>query len=991
MPRRATPTIPPGLNIGVGGGGAERVGTPKLPPGLEGVRSATPKLPPGLFTAAGMGIEQNELGEEKRIEQIDGEGEEKGEKGEKGKEKVALTSMVPTTSDAKSDTNLTREKTQRMDARQEKPAETRLVEGARESQDVARADADVNADVEVAAASKAVERDPTPAESMASRKKGARQASVKVGKGKSAAMPGTPAKVVAKPKEVASVATPPEPTTRASPEKKVDAPVSASKRPHPGKLNLDTTPEVMKEEKKDTESPALPSASSKIDLQRTSRAPSLSATSLSSRPGTPLATAVATGSPLKRAVQPRTLRITAETPKAETPPPIPTSTAAASTPPLPALPNLPSLPAKIASRRTSIASLNAPGTPATERADTLSITSGLVSRANSPPPLGSGPSVGSVVGKKSRKKDKVKKEKEAAVEAIMQSKEEVREEIAPIMARKVKKKGAGGGGGGKVVRQLAPDTVKVKKETPEYVLEERYPQPKSEVKVESPSKGKAKSASPPVQVPATPPPKEEVKVVPEKEKTPPPPPPPPADELTAAAILQALDSTHQLALSTLNLLKPLTSQHELKKMGMDPFTSADLQNHIEQLRYELSKADEQLLKQGSAVRKDLGSPFQASKNRVSGRLLVTPIGRRLSCLTREEEDRYLELEKRRYSEKGYSRWGGGDVTSIPWQTTKIQKGKLQSMMGQEDILRALSVATESLEGALRDATNRPPAPARNDQNVNAHLAGHTLPPPNATLSRTNSSEPHTDARSFVNKFVECAGDTTPPLESFPSPNPMDDLQASHVNPGWTTTTIDVDATFGFDEERYNKLRATRDAMFDGIDLDAHPEVKAMLAAPREPLTLNIPTQLPLPSMNMNTHMNMGMNMSTEAGTAAAMDTLKEAMATAGAIAKLGASEALKNPKEILKQWDKAVAGSGMPKHLQSAMEKVIRDVGVGSSSSGGSGSGKKSGGGGPMSMAELEREGLRERVVEARREAVEWEKRLNKVVRGNRKAVLGSH
>jgi hypothetical protein len=120
---------------------------------------------------------------------------------------------------------------------------------------------------------------------------------------------------------------------------------------------------------------------------------------------------------------------------------------------------------------------------------------------------------------------------------------------------------------------------------------------------------------------------------------------------------------------------------------------------------------------------------------------------------------------------------------------------------------------------------------------------------------------------------------------------------------------------------------------------------------------------------------------TDASTAAAMDTLKEAMATAGAIAKLGASEALKNPADLIKSWEKTVAGSGMPKHLQSAMEKVIKDA---------SASAQKAGGGGAMSMAELEREGLRERIAEARKEASEWEKRVNKIARGNRKVVLGS-
>lgn len=112
-------------------------------------------------------------------------------------------------------------------------------------------------------------------------------------------------------------------------------------------------------------------------------------------------------------------------------------------------------------------------------------------------------------------------------------------------------------------------------------------------------------------MPATPPPREKSRPaeqeVQEKEKEASPSP------LTANAILAALDSIHQLALSTLNLLKPLASQSELKKLGRDPFTGADLQNHIEQLRFELTKADEQLLKQGEAVRKDLGEQYPLRK------------------------------------------------------------------------------------------------------------------------------------------------------------------------------------------------------------------------------------------------------------------------------------------------------------------------------------------------------------------------------------------
>ena len=482
------------------------------------------------------------------------------------------------------------------------------------------------------------------------------------------------------------------------------------------------------------------------------------------------------------------------------------------------------------------------------------------------------------------------------------------------------------------------------------------------------------------------------------ESTPPPPPSPPAaTQLTAAAILQALESTHQLALNTLTLLKPLTnSQSELKKLGMDPFTSADLANHIEQLRYELGKADESLLRQGDAVRRDLSGSAVAGKDRVSGRVMVTPGGRRLSCLTQEEEERYLELERRRFTERGIGRWSGGEHSTVPWQPTKMQRGKLQGLWGQEDILRQLGVATHSLEEALRDASARAPMP-----HPNPNTAGqHGLQPPAlhpGMTSRSQSVDPMSDAREYVNRFCPRMMDALNP--SFVAVPPEEEIEDDPLRPGngltpasaatlaannaamaWNAPPVmgtDVEELHPIDEAArvgWAAGRAARDAWVETMD----PELQEKLRPRIDPVPRGgeVPTTLPMPSMSL------------EAGnttTAAAMDTLKEAMATAGAIAKLGASEALRDPREVLKQWDRAVAGSGMPKGLQSAMEKVIRDVGGGS----GSGSGKK--GSMPMSMAELEREGLRERVGEARREAAEWERRLNKVVRGNRKAVMGSH
>lgn len=49
------------------------------------------------------------------------------------------------------------------------------------------------------------------------------------------------------------------------------------------------------------------------------------------------------------------------------------------------------------------------------------------------------------------------------------------------------------------------------------------------------------------------------------------------------------------------------------------------------------------------------------------------------------------------NEKGISRWGGGGLTHIGKQALEPKRAKLQSVLGREDVLRALSIATESLE------------------------------------------------------------------------------------------------------------------------------------------------------------------------------------------------------------------------------------------------------------------------------------------------------
>ncbi|KIW04239.1 uncharacterized protein PV09_04545 [Verruconis gallopava] len=727
-------------------------------------------------------------------------------------------------------------------------------------------------------------------------------------------------------------------------EQKMEA--ITSKRPHPGKLNIETSTVSAKE--KDVDSP-MPSASSKPDIVgRLSRAPSVSATSLGSRPGTPqLGSTVATGSPLKRTVQPRTIRIT-DTPKVETTPVLApattttTATAAVSTPPSVAAAQ--TVPSKVVSRRTSIASLNAPGTPFTERTDTMSVTSTSASRANSPPPV--------LTKAKSKKKEKAKKEKALQVEALIASKEGPAEEVAPIMARKTKsKKSKAAREGPTPVTKPTPPPAIAEEKTESTPVAKSSPQATTSVeatKTETDEKGKAENHENSTKH-KSPPSSQDSNAHDQKTTE-------SSSPLTAAAILQALESTRQLALSTLNMLKPLSSQSELKRLGIDPFTSADLQNHIEQLRFELTKADEQLLKQGQAVRKDLSEHI--SKNgRLSGRCLVTPAGTRLSCLTKEEEDRYLELEKRVIAEKGISRWGGAGVSHITKQSLKPKKSKLQSTLAQEDILRALSIATESLEGALRDATkgSNPMARAESLSGPSpVHLAGQTAA--SAARADVHPQDPSLDAREYVNKFVPRVLDLNPSTVAVPPGE--DDVEDQYVpsTAGWSNGRFPV-------HHSDQALEVTPQHLADAT--------AAAGLASRSDYNLRSPS----PHVSVPSSASV-----TEANTAAAMDTLKEAMATAGLIAKLGANEELKS-SEAQKSKEKATgAAAGNHKNLHTTLEKAGRREGGGTKAAGAA-----------MSMADLERESLRERIAEAKRDAADWEKRFNKLVRANRKLVLGNH
>lgn len=164
---------------------------------------------------------------------------------------------------------------------------------------------------------------------------------------------------------------------KAENEETVVQPLS-KRRQGPGKLEIPAATEIMAAENESafaspvtTSKPGTPSRS----LREATETPSVI-----SRAATPVATP-AVDTPLKRVTQPRTIRVLATpTPKTEIPvlPPI-INEFRASTPAGSVRP----------SRQGSTASINIPGTPASERiSDTISITTDTISRADSSPPPG---------------------------------------------------------------------------------------------------------------------------------------------------------------------------------------------------------------------------------------------------------------------------------------------------------------------------------------------------------------------------------------------------------------------------------------------------------------------------------------------------------------------------------------------------------------------------------------------------------------------------
>ncbi|QIX01874.1 hypothetical protein AMS68_007391 [Peltaster fructicola] len=366
-----------------------------------------------------------------------------------------------------------------------------------------------------------------------------------------------------------------------------------TKRKHPGKLDITAAvkqqPEATAASTSSTTDTEVQSMAKRIASQ------TAAASSVSDSP-------VAAPSPSSKPA-PRTIRLV-QTPKAETPPPVPVAV----------LPK--PISRKLPSRQPSIASMNVPGTPTSEHisiSDNISVTSTTQSRANSPPPLIS--KVGSAPVR-TKTKSQLKKERQERAKAIEESKVE---SAATVGAE-----------------EPAQEAIIGRKEDSQG--KEVKPKPKLvEAVVES---------TPVVSRPASP---EPVKA----EPSPPPPPPPPP------RVVEPLSPPATPTLSTAQLLTELRTNSEFAKSfealfrvpavsstkNASSIPAKDIDSHANwrttEFGIKLGKDDVDKLLSGYAAALGWGGP----EDSIWSRALITPGGAQLRALTEDLEQRFLELER----------------------------------------------------------------------------------------------------------------------------------------------------------------------------------------------------------------------------------------------------------------------------------------------------------------------------------------------------------
>lgn len=356
-----------------------------------------------------------------------------------------------------------------------------------------------------------------------------------------------------------------------------------------------------------------------------------SSSAVGSRPNTPLTAASrASDSPAPR--QPRILRVV-ETPKPEAPlvgaaSSVITSTAGGD---------------KTRSRRQSLSSNSHPDTPADMGSEADFDVSTTASRANSPPPVRIGSAPVRSVTKSQAKKERRQKAKEAEAQKAETTPAAEEPVQAPIIGRKRKTKKAPASASERVdtIASTPAETVSPAKAVPS--------PKKPELKEESP-KVKAKEQPLP-EVKATPPKEEPIrqKTFPEEAWR--------SHNTVEQLVKDAEDTGRSIrdifAERTKPLHELLAAMHKSGELDLNKSSLFNPANLGQRTDMKCNSRDYDILKQPTELtddhRKTLlrGLPVRTGCDELKNRVMITPRGCVLRHLEPAEEQRYLDLEKRR--------------------------------------------------------------------------------------------------------------------------------------------------------------------------------------------------------------------------------------------------------------------------------------------------------------------------------------------------------
>jgi hypothetical protein len=523
--------------------------------------------------------------------------------------------------------------------------------------------------------------------------------------------------------------------------------VERSQRPHPGTIRI-TTP-VIENNSISGASQASPTAPRVSESQPKPSRTSSTAIPSTSRPETP----TVVEQPIRRPVQPKTLRIT-DTPKAETPPPMapsqstgtPTGQGASSS--------------KVGSRRPSMTSTAQPSTPMSERVDLASVASAsrtesrTESRAASPGP---------VAGKKRSEKSKAKKQQQKKSQEQETVAPPVVEERSPVMSRKRKTNKP-------VSASAIPNKAASKSASrPQSPVEDNAEvEPEKDLAtVESKTLSKEEDDQPVTQT------TEESEIPAPKPKKP-------------ENILEGLVSNFDELLNH-PLFRPISSTSYTKNIPAGrPFTTPEEFQHFGGFEYNYdyhpnrvphdypsSKPfTEEQHNTYIAAHIAANEPIRlvTRDGRVSGKYIETPHGTRVPYLTDEEQERLCKLETDLASHSGPGIWGGGNPFWLPNGAVLKNHSRYSAQNGLPSLPKGVS----------RLVNNREVQPRDPDSLINTFVMATEVPVDPRRLATQDQQHvpplpPQQTASQYVSRSYEHYSGTTAGATASTPPRPSTTL------------------------------------------------------------------------------------------------------------------------------------------------------------------------------------------------------------------------